>query len=103
MLRIVSELRLKGLGTMQDLCIGTIDSAIVRQGKLLVQKEIYLEEWLREEIHELVLESAAGERRQLIDALLDNQEHSQRYCNVNAFTQDLNLGRRRQNWSGPKI
>jgi hypothetical protein len=91
---------IRGLRTISDLCIGTIDSAIVRRGKMLVQKEVYLEEWLREEIHELLWKGAQGERTQLIDQLLQNQDRVQRYSPGTAFEQNLKLRRRRPN--GPE-
>jgi hypothetical protein len=94
--------KLECLGNMEDLRIGTIDSAIVRQGELLVQKEVYLEEWLREEIHELFWGSAEGKRSQRIDALLGHQDRPERYGNLAALQWYLDLGRRRQKWPGLK-
>jgi hypothetical protein len=71
--RIGAEI--EGLGTMQALRIGTLDSAVVTQGKMQVEKEVYLEEWLREEIHDLLWENAADERRQRIEVLLGWPDH----------------------------
>jgi hypothetical protein len=80
-------------GNIDDLRIGTIDSAIARLGNLLVQREVYLEEWLREELHELLWESAQGKHSGRIDALLDHLGYSERYGG--SAVRYLNLGWRR--------
>jgi hypothetical protein len=80
-------------GNIEDLRIGTIDSAIARLGNLWVQREVYLEEWLREELHELLWESPQEKHSGRINALLGNLGYSERYGG--SAIRYLNLGWRR--------
>ncbi|HEX6566312.1 MAG TPA: hypothetical protein VF020_18620 [Chthoniobacterales bacterium] len=63
------RIAIRGSGTIVDLHIDTIDFAITRLGNVSTGREMYIEEWLREEIDQTLWRTAPAELNQALDAV----------------------------------